>query len=185
MGPLSELNAVLKLSSTSTWSVQSLIGMLLPNATELSLRGDLPVDGTELSLSTDRFLARDAANGLFPERWPDLPFALEVDEAPRGAALRVTFAGDVPKDYTSGPVGIGERMPLLAGLLTFSYWDRGHDQVASVSMMPKLAQTARELSATWARCQIHPEPFTNILVNHLIWVHHKEIPIESVLVRTS
>jgi hypothetical protein len=185
LGPISELDAVLRVRSVSEFYLRYLVEMLIPDHLELSVVGELPIDDGPQSVSTHSFLERTDDPLAFPGVWPEIPFELERDEASRGASLRVFFAGTVPNDYATGPVGIGVRMPALAGIVMNSLWNQAGDQAGVVSMMPKIKIGKTEASVLWDSFAVHPDAFTNILINHLIWVHHREIPIEKVEIRTS
>lgn len=184
-GPTSELDAILRVRCISEWFARYLVALLVPDATELTFVGELPIDHEPACLDTERFLARDAASNAYPARVAPLPFEFQWEEAPRGAALRVDHADAVPRNYATGPVGIGTRMPELGSIMTWLFWDRAHDQAGVCSMMPRIKLGARETSVLWPRFAVQPEALVNILTNQLVWVHRHELPIERVLIHAS
>jgi hypothetical protein len=182
-GPLASMDAVIEVQSVSPWYMQFFFKMLKGQCTSLSVAGSLPLDKSQDSLDLELFIARAHDRSAFPRVWPHVPFEVERDEAPRGASLRVDFAADVPDDYITSNTGFGARMPAFASMMT-AYWNRTGDQVGFMNMIPKKKLGRRELSVLWERFGANPEPFIAILTNHLIWVHHHELPIEKVSFRT-
>jgi hypothetical protein len=181
--PLLSMDAAIEVQSVSPWYMQFLFGMLKPQCTSLTVAGSLPLDKSRDSLDLELFIARAHDPSAFPGVWHQIPFEVDRDEAPRGASLRIDFAADVPADYITSDTGFGARMPSFAAMMT-AYWNRAGDQVGYVNMIPKENLGRRELSVLWERFGVNPEPFVAILTNHLIWVHHHELPIEKVSIRT-
>ncbi len=183
--PLPQLDVKLRVRSVSEWFLRYLVAVLAPHHVELSIQGELALDGGPDCLDTARFVSKNGDPTAHPGAWPDVPFEFDVGEASRGASLRIDFGGEVPKDYATGPRGIGVRAPRLAGMMTLTFRDRSGEQAAALDLMPRIKIGKREVSVNWNNFAVQFEPFTNILLNHLIWVHHREIPIEKVQLRLS
>jgi hypothetical protein len=182
-GPLASMDAVLEVQSVSPWYMQFFFGMLMGDCTSLSVAGSLPLDKSRDSLDLELFIAQAHDRSAWPGIWPHVPFEVDRDEAPRGASLRIDFAADVPPDYLTSDTGFAARMPAFASMMT-AYWNRAGNQVGYMNMIPKKKLGRRELSVLWETFGVNPEPFVAILTNHLIWVHHHEVPIEKVTIRT-
>ena len=180
-----ELDAVIRVQSVSEAFIRFLATLLVQGNPELTIVGEIPPDGSSDSLDTNLLIQRDEGFTA-PARWPAVPFEVDVGEAPRGASIRVFFAGDLPPDYSGvGQFGLGARLARLALQLTMTFWNRDHTQAAMLNLVPKREFTKREASISWERFAVHPDAFVNVLVNHLVWTHHEVAPVERVEFRIS
>lgn len=181
--PVKTLEAVLCCASVSEAYVKFLAQVLIPGCESLSIVGSLPLDSDPRCLTTDRFLEWAEDPNYCVGTWGQVPFEIVQEEAARGASIRIEYGGPIPSDYDSSELGISSSLIKIA-LRMITFWNRAGDQAGVIDLMPKLKLTEREVSASWDQFLVRPEPFVALLTNYLVWVHHREVPVNKVIIKT-
>jgi hypothetical protein len=181
--PVKAVEAVLRCASVSEAYVKFLSEILLPGAEMLSITGSLPLGSDRRGLTTDRFLERAENPNYCVGIWGEVPFEVVHEEAAQGASIRIEYGGPIPNDYDTSELGIASSLIKIAHRM-ITFWNRAGDQAGFIDLMPKLKLTEREVSASWEKFLVRPEPFVALLTNYLVWVHHNEVPVNKVTIRT-
>lgn len=161
-------------------AVELLAASSLVPAASLSVVGSLGANGSKASLREREVLAWSAELVNHPATWPDLPFGVRRDTAPRGFGLRVAFAGE------PGGAAI-ERLNEVCALwaaVTATYPSLARDGIGGRTPLDRVAISRREYSRFVEEMDFDQTCVASPLLNMLARFHHEVAGIESVELRT-
>jgi len=141
--------------------------------TSLSVLGERPTDGSPLSVRDDVLGGWLERPDVYPERWAQVPFGVNLEDAARGARVRAAVRGGTNpallEDF--------EALMMLWTVSILDYPDHLREKRGTIDRDPRIGRTRGELSVNFARFDYEAAPAWALLSNLLVGFHERVAPL--------
>lgn len=148
---------------------------------QMVIVGSLALDDSPLSVTEQKVVPWLDSFEAYPMAWPEPGFEIEEDTIPKGAFIRVDLDGLATSEVlekfhwtVACWNGQTQKYPLS------NRKKQRNKDIRQVSEDPQLGHTKSSLTASWQYLDIYFDPGRDLLINGLVWFHHKVAPIRRV-----